>query len=122
MVFRVMRTIWQLRVVITACIFSLLVVGGGRTIAQIREASERFDRDERRIERRVDGLQKSYDDLSKKHDDLRLDIEKRLTRIETYGGIGLGLIGLLFTGVVGQWGMRLFDVITQRRTVTKDAG
>lgn len=117
-----MQKYWRIKVVLTACMLSALIVIGGRSLAQMRQASEQFDRDERRIERRVETLQKDHDDLEKKHDDLRLEIEKRLTKIETYMGIGLTLIGLMFAGVVGQWGMRLVDLVSQRRAAGKGAG
>lgn len=116
MVFRAMRTIWQFRlqVVVAACMFSTLIIGGGHVLGQIREASERFDRDERRLERKLEGVQNDFEELRKKHDDLRLDIEKRLAKIETYQGIELSVLGLLLAGVLTQWGMRLFDLLGKR--------
>jgi outer membrane murein-binding lipoprotein Lpp len=119
---RRMQRIWKIKVLFTACMLSALILAGGRSLAQMRQASEQFDRDERRIERRVEGLQKDFDELRKLHDDLRLDIEKRLTKIETYVGIGITLTSLLFLGVLGQLGMRLFDLVTQKRAVGKNAG
>lgn len=115
-----MRRIWQIKLILTACMLAALVVGGGRSLAQMRQASGQFDRDERRIERRVEGIQKDFDELRKTYDELRLDIEKRLTKIETYMGIGLSLLGLLGVGVMGQWGMRLFDLLAQKRVAKKE--
>jgi len=91
----------QIQLVITTCMLIALVFVGGRSLAQMRQAVQ-SDRDERRIERKVEDLQKDQGDLKKAHDDLRLDIEKRLTRIETYMYAGLWLLGGITLAVVGQ--------------------
>lgn len=109
---RRMQRFWRIKLVLTACMLSALIIFGGRSLAQIRRASEQFDRDERRIERKVNALQKEQDDL-------KLSLESRLVRIETYMSLGLGLLGVLGAGVLGQWGMRLFDLLAQRRSAGK---
>src|SRR5262245_12689429 len=107
--------IWQIKVVLTACMIAGLILAGGRSLAQMREASQQFDWDDRRIERKVETLQKETDDL-------KLNLETRLVRIETYMSIGLGLLGVLGAGVLGQWGMRLFDLVVQRRAQAAKGG
>jgi hypothetical protein len=115
------QRIWQIKVIFTACMLAAMIAAGGRSLAQMRQI-EQPDRDERRIERRVDGLQKDHDELRKNYEDFRLDLERRLTKMETYMQIGITLIGLLFVGVLSQLGMRLFDLVTQRRlTASKGA-
>lgn len=69
-----------------------LVSVGGHSYAQMREL-EMSERDERRAERRVEALQRD-------HDALRLNIETRLTKIETQMGIGIAMLSTL-SGVIG---------------------
>lgn len=101
------RRIWQLEILLLAAAAALLIAVGGRSLAQIQRF-EQNDRDDRRIERRVDTLQKS-------HDDLRLDIEKRLTKIETYVSAGIWLLSAIGAVMLGQLGKGLLDLIAVRR-------
>lgn len=115
-----MQRIWRIKVVVTAFMLAGLIIAGGHNLAQMRQASQQFEREEReereerRIERRFEAAQKS-------HDELKFNIETRLVKIETYMSIGLGLLGVLGAGVLGQWGMRLFDLISQRRAAKGDS-
>jgi hypothetical protein len=106
-----MRRWIQIKLILTACLMAALIIICGRSLGQMRQADQ-SDRDERRLERRVDTLQKA-------HDDLRLDIERRLTKIETYVTAGAWLI----TGIGGvllvQLGQGLFSLIAQYRERTR---
>lgn len=102
-----MLRIWRLEILLlTAAMATLIAIGGG-SLAQIHRA-EQDDADERRVERRVDTLQKA-------HDDLRLEIERRLTRIETYVQAGAWLLGAIGAVLLGQLGKGLLDLIAVRR-------
>lgn len=102
--------LWRIQVLVAGIVLSVMVLSGGRGVSQIKHAPE-DGRDEHRAERRMDELQRE-------HDHLRLDIERRLVRIETY----LNALAVLITGIAvavgGQWGVRLFDLVALRRAAT----
>lgn len=64
--------------------------------------------DVRRVERQVDALQTS-------HEQLKLNIEVRLTKIETYVTALLWLGGVIGALLFGQLGKNLLDLIAVRR-------
>lgn len=104
-----LKAIWQLEVIILVFAACALIGVGGHSLAQIQRAEQaQDDRNQSRIQRQVDGLQKS-------HDELRLDIEKRLTKIETYAGAGLWLLGAIGAVLLGQLGKGLLDLMAARR-------
>jgi C4-dicarboxylate-specific signal transduction histidine kinase len=101
---------WRLEMLTTGVLMSALILAGGRAAAQIQQVSQ-SDREERRVERRMDTLQRA-------HDDLRFEIERRLVRIETYVSAGTWLLGGIGLAVLGQLGKGLFDLIVWRRDQT----
>lgn len=69
-----------------------LVMAGGRSYAQMRQM-DREERDMWRMERRVEALKADYDKF-------QLNIEVRLTKIETQLSNGFWMLSALF-GVIG---------------------
>lgn len=99
--------IWRLELLGVCLAMALLIGVGGRSLAQIHRA-EQVDREERRVERRMDAMQKN-------HDDLRLEIEKRLTRIETYVSAGIWMLGAIGAVLLGQLGKGVLDLLALRK-------
>lgn len=99
--------IWRLKLLLVIVATMALIAMGGRAVAQMRQA-EQLDREERRLDRKIEGLQKDLDDL-------KLGIERRLVRIETQMEAGVWLIaviaGILLLGV----GERAMSLIMTRR-------
>lgn len=112
---RRMRRIWQLRVLLAGCAMAALIAVGGRTLAQMRNVSEQFDRDERRVERKVDALEKDFYALQLNNDRRLVKIE---TQIDNFSWLMYTVVGILLLGV----GDRLLGLILKRRPADKGEG
>lgn len=111
-------TIQRLEILLIVCALVLLVAAGGQALAQIQRA-EQSDHEERRIERRIE---RRMDAAQKAHDDLRLEIERRLIKIETYVYAGIWLIGGIYLAVIGQLVKLGRDVVLRLRAANGKGG
>lgn len=98
----------RLEIVLISATLLLALAAGAGAIAQTQNIDRPEAHEIQRVERRVDTLQQA-------HDALKLDIEVRLARIETYVSSLLWLGGLIGALLFGQLGKNLLDVIAVRR-------
>ena len=97
----------KLEIALLALTLALALFAGVQAVAQTQTDRSEI-RDIRHVEHQVE-------DLSKAHTDLKFDIEKRLTKIETYVTAGAWLLGVIGALLFGQLGKNLLDLIAVRR-------
>lgn len=108
----------QFKILFPSLALAALITVGGRSLAQMRQLDQ-SDREERRLERKVEALKEDYDKL-------QLNIERRLTAIETKMSMGVwmlsalsGVIGLHLVTLIGR-GAR--DWVNERRAAAAKNG
>lgn len=111
---------WEQRAKLILAIVALLTltIVGGRSHAQMRQM-ERGERDMWRMERKMETLKADYDKF-------QLNIEVRLTKIETQVGNMFWMLNALF-GVIGVYLVALIgrgarDWINERKAAHKESG
>lgn len=97
----------KLEITLLALTLAFALFAGVQAVAQTQTDRSEI-RDIQRVEHQVE-------DLSKAHDALKLNIEVRLAKIETYVTAGAWLLGLIGALLFGQLGKNLLDLIAVRR-------